>query len=231
LRSNRRRLRAPFSFCARAGAIAAMKLYIATPSPFARKARIALLEKGIPFEAVVENPWQPDTGMGRVNPLGKVPALVLDDGTVVHDSSVIVEYLETLGRPPRLVPEDPRLRVAHRQVEAIADGVCDAVVLIVLERAREPGRRSADWIARQTRKVAAGIAELERLLDGRDAFTLSGFGLAEIATGCALRYLDLRLPDQPWRPAAPGLARLFVALSARPAFAATAPSAQPIPAG
>lgn len=208
-----------------------MKLHIATPSPFARKARISLLEKGISFETVVENPWLPATGMPQVNPLGKVPVLVLDDGSVVHDSSVIVEYLETLARPPRLLPEPGALRVAHRQIEAIADGICDAVVLIVLERAREPGRRSADWIARQQRKVEAGVAELERLLAGDDAFTTFGFGLAEIATGCALGYLDLRLPEYDWRPAASGLARLFTALAARPSFAATLPSAQPIPAG
>jgi glutathione S-transferase len=208
-----------------------MKLFIATPSPFARKARVALLEKGIAFETVIENPWLSGTSMPRVNPLGKVPALVLDDGEVIHDSSVIVEYLETLGRPPRLVPEAGALRVAHRQVEAIADGVCDAVVLIVLERAREAPRQSPDWIARQRRKVEAGIAELERLLAGGTAFTDAGFGLAEIATGCALGYLDLRLPEHAWRPGAPGLARLFEALSARPSFAATQPAAQPIPAG
>jgi glutathione S-transferase len=208
----------------------AVQLFIATPSPFARKARIALLEKGLAFETVIDNPWLPATGMPQVNPLGKVPALVLDDGSVVHDSSVIVEYLETLDRPPRLLPEPGALRVAHRQIEAIADGVCDAVVLIVLERAREPARRSAEWIARQQRKVEGGIAELERLLAGRDAFTAFGFGLAEIATGCALGYLDLRLPEYGWRPGAPGLARLFTLLGARPSFAATQPSAQAIPA-
>jgi glutathione S-transferase len=209
---------------------AGMKLYIATPSPFARKARIALIEKDIAFEAIVENPWQPATAMSRVNPLGKVPALVLDDGTAIHDSSVIVEYLETLEHPPRLVPAEGALRVAHRQIEAIADGVCDAVVLIVLERAREHAKRSDEWIARQQRKVAQGVAELARLLGERETFTAFGFGLAEIATGCALGYLDLRLPEYAWRAEAPQLARWFDVLAARPSFAATRPSAQAIPA-
>ena len=81
-----------------------MKLVIATPSPFARKARIALIEKGLPHEIVLQNPWQTKI---EANPLGKVPALILDDGRVVHDSSVILEYLETLGLPPVLIPADP----------------------------------------------------------------------------------------------------------------------------
>ena len=138
-----------------------MKLIIATPSPFARKARIALLEKGLPHELAVQNPWQSAIAE---NPLGKVPALVLEEGRVVHDSSVIVEYLETLGAPPPLIPAAPAERVAHRQVEAIADGICDAVVLSVLERAREV--QSADWLARQRRKIVLGLDELERLLAG-----------------------------------------------------------------
>ena len=208
-----------------------MKLFIATPSPFARKARVALLEKRIACEIVVENPWLPDTAMARLNPLGKVPALLLDDGTVVHDSSVIVEYLETLDREPQLLPEPGALRVAHRQVEAVADGICDAVVLIVMERARAPAQQSAEWTARQRRKVEQGVAELDRLLGGRDTFTPSGFGLAEIAAVCTLGYLDVRLRDYDWRAAAPRLAPWFAALDARPSFAATRPVAQRIPSG
>jgi glutathione S-transferase len=207
-----------------------VKLFIATPSPFARKVRIALIEKAMAFELVVENPWLPASAMAEVNPLAKVPALVLDDGTVVHDSPVIVEYLETLGREPRVLPEPGALRVAHRQIEAVADGVCDAVVLVVLERARPAAQQSAEWIARQRRKVEQGVAELERLLGDRETFTPFGFGLAEIATGCALGYLDVRLPDYDWRAAAPRLAPWFAELDARPSFAATRPSAQPIPA-
>ena len=190
-----------------------MKLIIATPSPFARKARIALLEKGLPHELAVQNPWQSAIAE---NPLGKVPALVLEEGRVVHDSSVIVEYLETLGAPPPLIPAAPAERVAHRQVEAIADGICDAVVLSVLERAR------------QRRKIVLGLDELERLLAGK-FFTAAGYGLAEIATGCALGYLDLRYAELDWRAAHPRLAALFARLSSRPAFVATVPSAQDIP--
>jgi glutathione S-transferase len=206
-----------------------MKLIIARPSPYARKARIALLEKGIPFETVVENPWLPQTKVPATNPLGKVPALVLDDGSVVHDSRVIIEYLETLSAPPALLPAEPRLRVVHRQIEAIADGVCDAVVLITLENARPGPLRSADWIERQRKKILAGIAELSRLLGDHDWFTDAGFGIAEIATVCALDYVDLRYPSYQWRATAPNLERLHARLSARPSFAETKPASQELP--
>ena len=86
-----------------------MKLIIARPSPYARKARIALIEKGIEFETIIENPWLPETNVPSANPLGKVPALILGDGRVVHDSKVIVEYLETLGIPPVYFLALPRL--------------------------------------------------------------------------------------------------------------------------
>ncbi len=206
-----------------------MKLIIARPSPYARKARIALIEKGIAFETVVENPWLPDTRISSSNPLGKVPALVLDDGRVIHDSKVIIEYLETLDAPPPLIPGTPDLRIAHKQIEAIADGVCDAVVLIRLEGTRAPEMQSRDWIARQHKKIVAGTAELSRLLGDREWFTGSGFGLADVATGCALGYLDFRYPEFEWRATAPNLDRLFARISARASFARTMPEAQELP--
>ncbi|PYM36518.1 MAG: glutathione S-transferase, partial [Candidatus Rokuibacteriota bacterium] len=163
-----------------------MKLLSATPSPYARKVRIALIEKGIPFELMTEMPWNPGTAAPKFNPLGKIPVLVLDDGRVVHDSKVIVEYLEMLGQPPQLLPADPSLHLAHKQIEATADGVCDAVVLIVLERSRAPALQSSDWIGRQLRKVEAGTRALEDELGGRQWFVGSALGLADIAVGCML---------------------------------------------
>jgi len=200
-----------------------VKLVIATPSPFARKARIALLEKALAHETVVQNPWQERIAE---NPLGKVPVLILDDGRIVHDSSVIIEYLETLDAPPALIPSAPAQRVAHKQIEAIADGLCDAVVLIVTERSRPADKQSESWIARQAAKLPAGLDELERLLGDADHFTPHAFGLAEIATGCALGYLDLRYPELDWRRDHPRLAALAARLSERPSFAATRPVAQ-----
>jgi len=208
-----------------------MKLVIAKPSPFARKVRVTLREKDLACEEVVENPWAAGTAVPGTNPLGKVPALILDDARVVYDSKVIVEYLETLGRPPPLIPADPDLRIAHKQIEALADGVSDAVVLVVLERSRPADLQSGDWIGRQVRKIEAGTVELARALGAGEWLTASGFGLADIAAGCALGYLDLRFPEFDWRGRHPALASYFARLDARPSFAGTRPEAQPVATG
>jgi len=206
-----------------------LKLIIATPSPYARKARVALLEKNISFEIIIDNPWAPATGITKINPLGKVPALILDDGEVFHDSSVIVEYLETLPHFPRLIPQQPAPRVAVKQIEAVADGVCDAVVLSLLEHNRKPEQQNAAWISRQRRKIEAGVAELSRRLGARDFFTDGGFSRAEIATVCCLGYLDLRFPEFDWRAGNGNLERLFIATSMRPSFMQSVPTRQVVP--
>lgn len=205
-----------------------MKLVIATPSPFARKARVALLEKRIAFETEIDVPWNRDAAAPSFNPLGKIPILVLDDGRVVHDSKVIVEYLETLGRPPRLLPADPALRIVHKQIEATADGICDAVVLIVLERSRAPALQSADWSARQLRKVKAGTAALAAELGANEWFVGGEFGLADIAVGCMLGYLELRLPEFEWRTPHANLSAFAAGIFERPSFKATVPETQQI---
>ncbi len=208
-----------------------MKVVIAKPSPFARKVRVALREKALACDEIVENPWAARTAVPGTNPLGKVPALILDDARVVYDSKVILEYLETLGRPPQLIPADPDLRIAHKQIEALADGISDAVVLVVLERSRPADLQSGDWIGRQVRKIEAGAAELARHLGASEWLTASGFGLADIAAGCALGYLDLRFPELDWRRRHPTLASYFARLDARPSFTATRPEAQPVATG
>lgn len=208
-----------------------MKLISASPSPFARKVRIALAEKRIPYDLETEVPWNPDATVGRVNPLGKVPVLILDDGRSVYDSRLILEFLEAEYPDPPLFPADAKERFGARQIEVLADGVCDAVVLIVLERTRPPAKQSRGWIERQQRKVEAGIAALAE--SAGEPFMLGRhFGLADIAVGSMLAYLDLRLPDFPWRARHPLLLRLLQRLDQRPSFAASVPTAQTIdPAG
>ena len=214
-----------------------LKLLIARPSPFARKVRVALREKDFVHEEIIDNPWLPGNGVADNNPLGKVPVLFREDGEAVHDSKVILEYLETLPANVTLLPSPGAARVAHRQIEAVADGVCDAVVLLVLERARSV--QSVEWNARQMKKVEAGCAVLEQGLQeaqqeaqraAHPAWLVEDrYGLADIATGCALGYLDLRLPEFDWRARHPLLAAFFARIDARPAFAATRPQAQAIP--
>lgn len=204
-----------------------MKIYIATPSPFARKARVSLLEKQIPHEVIIDNPWQPESRVKDLNSLAKIPTLVLDDGRVIHDSKVIFEYLE-LERPGHL-PEDNHEKIIHRLVEVVADGICDAVVMTFLENQRPEGSRSQFWLSRQADKIRAGVHELERQLLPSGSFTALDIGLAEIATGSTLGYLELRYPSYDWRTDAPNLLRLFDRLMKRTSFQQTVPISQEVP--
>ena len=105
-----------------------MKLLASLTSPYARKIRVILAEKALPFELVVDSPWEANTRIPELNPLGKVPVLVADSGETFFDSPVIAGYLDTLGAPPALLPGDALDAVRVRQTEALADGVTDAAV-------------------------------------------------------------------------------------------------------
>lgn len=206
-----------------------MKLLIAGPSPYARKVRIALREKGIPHEEVMDLPWNPGSAAASVNPLGKVPVLQDGDETV-WESSVILEYLETLGHEPALIPADPAGRLAVRRIEALADGICDAVVLTVLENRRPGAKRSSEWLARQRRKVIEGLAALEAMLGEREWFVRDALTVADIAAGCTLGYVSFRMREVNWRPLHPDLWDFAKRMEARPSFAATRPEDQEIAA-
>src|SRR5882757_2838347 len=130
-----------------------MKLLASHTSPYARKVRIAIAEKKIECELVEESPWVPGTSVPNYNPLGKVPVLVLDDGTRLFDSRVIVEYLDTVSPVSRLIPEPSRQRITVKRWEALADGVCDAAGAIHIERKRPARQQSKEWIDRQHEKV------------------------------------------------------------------------------
>ena len=187
-----------------------LKLISATPSPYARKVRIALAEKGIPFELITEVPWDSTTATPRHNPLEKLPVLILEDGSSVYESRYILEVIEARWPDPPMLPAGLDAILAARKVEVIADGICDACVLLFWERHRAPEQQSAEWIARQRRKVDGGLRALAELAGDRDWLVGDRFGLAEIATGTVLRYLDVRFPEHPWRQQYPNL----VALSA-----------------
>jgi len=204
-----------------------MKLVIASPSPAARKVRVALIEKGLDFEEVMDEPWNPTAQAPRWNPLGTVPVLILDEGRVLYDSRVIEAFLDTLA-PPALIPEDPGPRIEALEAEALADGIADAAILLVLEEHRRPGMQSAEWQARQRRKLARGTAELARLLGDRPHFVGDGLSIADIAAASTLAYLDLRQPEFHWRPAHPNLAAFSERMEARESFSRTRPYAQSI---
>ena len=205
-----------------------LQLISATPSPYARKVRIALAEKDIPFELVTEVPWNSTTATPRHNPLEKLPVLIFDDGSSVYESRYILEVIEAKWPQPRLLPDDTDGTLAARKVEVICDGVCDALVVLFWERHRPPEHQSAEWMARQQRKVDGGIAALAELAGDREWVVGDRFGLADIATGTVLRYLDVRFPAYPWRERYPNLVALSARLEARPSFAATVPVPQAI---
>ena len=201
------------------------RLISATPSPYARKVRIALIEKGVSFMLETEVPWHGTTATPAYNPLEKLPVLVLPDGTGIYESRFILEWLEVKHPTPRLLPDDPEDVLAARQVEVIADGICDAVVLLFFERMRPVP--SEEWMARQRRKVEGGVRALAARVG--DGFLVGGrFGLADIAAGTVLRYLTVRFAEFDWEAMYPALAAMSARLEARPSFAATVPVPQVI---
>jgi glutathione S-transferase len=202
-----------------------LRLLASLTSPYARKVRVALAEKKIEYQLVEASPYADDTTVPDHNPLGKIPVLLLDDGTSLYDSRVIVEYLDTVSPVSRLIPEPSRQRILVRRWEALADGVCDAAAAIALERKRPAHQQSEAWIDRQKGKILRGVAELSRELDEKPWCNGEGYTLADIATGCALGYLDLRYAELPWRDEHPNLARLAEKLIKRPSFADTVPVA------
>jgi glutathione S-transferase len=202
-----------------------MKLIASLTSPFARKVRIVLFEKRIECPLVVDIPWNVDTQVPQYNPLGKVPVLVLDDGSTLFDSRVIVEYLDHISPVSQLIPRDHRQAVQVKRWEALADGIAEAAANIFIERRRAAEQQSADWITRQRGKIDAGLAAMSTELGERAWCNGEGYTLADIAVGCTLGYLDLRFAEIDWRLDYPNLARLADRLAQRPAFAETVPQA------
>ena len=202
-----------------------MKLIGSFGSPFVRKARIVFAEKKIDYNLVLENVWAPETTIHTFNPLGKVPCLVMDDGEAVFDSRVICEYVDTLSPVGKLIPASGRERVEVRCWEALADGMLDATVLIRVEGIQRAAEyRSETWLARQRHKIDHGLVAMSQGLGSKTWCAGNRYSLADIALGCALGYLDFRMPDLNWREPHPNLDKHFQKLSQRPSFIDTMPS-------
>ena len=204
------------------------RLISATPSPYARKVRIALAEKGIPFELATEVPWDATTATPRHNPLEKLPVLIRDDGFTVYESRFILEFLELKHPTPRLLPDDIDGILTAKRLEVLCDGVCDAFVLSFFERRRPTAHQSPEWLARQRRKIEGGLREIARLVGTREFAVGDRFGLGDIAAGTVVGYLDVRWPEYPWRQAHPAYAAYADGLEQRPSFKATVPTPQTI---
>lgn len=200
-----------------------MKLIGSLTSPFVRKARVVLAEKKIDYDFEVDSPWTQDTQVGHVNPLAKIPVLILDDNTVLFDSRVIVEYLDNVAPNNKLMPAPNRERSEVKRWEALADGTCDAAALIFLERKRPAAQQSPEWIARQEEKILRSLEFMSGELGENTWCMGTHFSLADVATGCALGYLRFRFPEIDWPVKHPNLARLYDKLMRRPAFVETIP--------
>lgn len=204
------------------------KVISATPSPYARKVRIALAEKGVPFELITEVPWDSTTHTPDHNPLEKLPILIRDDGDPVYESYLIMEYIERMHPTPPLVPRDDAGWLLAKRLEVLCDGVCDAFVLSFFERHRATELQSAPWLARQQRKIDGGLAEMARLLGDKAHFIGDAFTLADLAAATATSYLSVRWPEIDWRAAYPTLLAHSDRMEQRPSFQSSRPVPQTI---
>lgn len=200
-----------------------MKLIGSLTSPYTRKVRIVLAEKKIDYDFVLDSPWSQESTLPDINPLGKIPVLLLDDETVLFDSRVIVEYLDNVTPNNKLMPAPNRERTEVKRWEALSDGVCDAAALIFLEQKRPAAQRSPEWISRQEDKIRRSLDTLSAWLGDGSWCMGTHFSLADAALGCALGYLAFRFPEIDWRQSHANLARLFDKLNLRSSFADTPP--------
>ena len=191
-------------------------------SPFARKVRIAVSLLGLDnkIELRETDLNDPADSIRKQNPLGKIPALVLDDGTTYYDSRVILEYLDHLVGGGRIIPREAPARFATLRLQSLCDGVLDAGVLVVYESRYRPAEmRVQTWVERQQDKIRRAIDALETVPPKLDAVPDVG----QIALACVLGYLDLRFAGD-WRKSHPKLVAWHDRFAAQvPAFAATKP--------
>ena len=202
-----------------------MTLFSHVASPFGRKVLVLLHETGqqqrVTLHPVTLSPTAPDDTFNQANPLGKVPALQLADGSVIHDSRVILDYLDQqhVGNP--LIPPGGSARWRRLTLASTADGIMDAAVLIRYERGLRPTQKQWQaWMTAQSDKVLRALASLEQ---NAMAELASHFDIAAISLACALAYLDLRLPDLDWRTPNPQLTAWYAEVGQRPSMLATRP--------
>ena len=193
-----------------------MKLRYSTTSPFVRKVHVLALETGQIDKIELVKTVTTDPDLGRDNPLQKVPAMELDDGSSLYDSRVICEYLDSAAGGKFFPPAGPARWTALRR-QALADGMMDAAVLRMMESKKPENLRSADWDKRQKLKVTQGLAALEadHLGPQLDIGTLS--------VAIVLDYLDFRFKAEDWRPAHPKLAAWHKTFSERASLKKTLP--------
>lgn len=200
-----------------------MKLYSNPSSPFGRKALICAIETGLDARLTVldVNPWDSTPELLRHNPLSKVPVLVNDEGDAIFDSSAVCDYLDALDGHHRLLPAEPSARLQALRRQALADGMLDAAIVVLLNRAQKPERVHRGYVARQEQAIERALDVLER-----DAGELhDGFNLGHIALVCALDFLS-RDQVVDWHPKREALAEWLGRMHKRPSVMRTRPPAR-----
>ncbi|MGL4288503.1 MAG: glutathione S-transferase family protein [Phreatobacter sp.] len=171
-------------------------------SPFGRKITLALAHLGLTDLVTLAPAEAADTGdaLRLQNPLGKIPALILEDGTAIYDSRVILEYLDITAGGNKIIPADPKARIQALTLQALADAILDACILLRYETMfRSEERREPRWLDHQQGKVARGLEALEAMPPGLVV------SVGTIALACALGYQDIRFQGT-WRARSPNLA-------------------------
>ena len=199
-----------------------MKLYSSPTSPYVRKVRVVAIEKGLAdrVELIAANPWPDPAAVAAINPLGKVPALVTDEGLALYDSPVICEYLDALVPAAPLIPRSGAARWQVLRCQALCDGILDAAVAMVLERRRPQAERSPAAQLRAADAIRRSLEALPQELRPGGA----PFDLGQISAAVALGYLEFRLGDVELGAGEPAIHRWWAALSERPSLAATRPA-------
>ena len=194
-----------------------MKLLGTPTSPYVRKVRLMLLEKNIPHEYLIDPPREPGSLVARVNPLGRIPALVLDDDTCVFDSPVIAEYVDTLNDNPILIPRNDALaRMRVKRWEALADGIMDSALAVRNERLRPEEKQEPANITLHNNAISRALQFAEKELGNHLWVNGDAVSLGDFALFSTLVYLDLRQPERDWRAAHPSLLAWYSRVAERP---------------
>ncbi|MCA8908844.1 MAG: glutathione S-transferase [Rhodospirillaceae bacterium] len=207
-----------------------MRLRTSPTSPYGRKAHVVVIERGLEpqVEVVSTDPWDPETDLTGDNPVGKVPTLILPDGTVLMDSPLVCEYLDWMAPDgPFLIPVAGIDRFAVQRIHALADGLIDAAVTRQFDLRRPEELQWQPWRARQEAAIARICDTLEQEIGVIAAQPIS---IGHLTMAIALDYIDLRFPESGWRDAHPGLAAWHAGIRTRPSLARTVPpglAAQP----
>lgn len=193
-----------------------LKLLGTNVSPYVRKVRLVLLEKNIEHTYLIDAPREPGSQVARANPLGRIPALVLDDETCIFDSPVIAEYADMLNENPVLIPRgDPLARMRVKRWEALADGIMDSALAVRNEILRAEEKREPNNIALHNQAISRALEYAASMLGQQPYCEGEVITLADLALVSAMIYLDLRQPDRDWRSPYPSLSTWFERMVAR----------------